>query len=1141
MKTKFFTMLAPGLLLALAFNAFGQVKRPDAIWARTIIDGAITLDGNLNEPEWSKAEAIRVQYPVNTEIIPGSGWFHENGLNPPTDVTDATVRFLVQGNWLYLGITVKDSSVGGGLFNRFDGFLMNLRDHASPNRPAPPFEYFYAWVAEPWADTTLAQEGAAPGFFGFAGGKRDSANSQIWNAATTVQGISNNDATPDEGYTSEIAINLDKRGYKVMRPEGDILEFNMSIYDADWQWPLNPARYSGYRTWLQGPWGNASVYNVLRIHVRPDVTVNTGSLPDIPVDFIVPNAAFHADPAIDGQLDEFAWKKAPTLDLRFGDDALRDSYPGVGPYRSGQFQPEIGGVRAAVLDPADATLRWFFKGDWLYISADVRDQGVWANDNADQWDGIQITINDRTARNNDMVLTPRTLTARVGAGGVLAVGDYLQTLLADTVNGAKAALALKPNTTVNNFTDVDEGYNLELAIDLTKLGYASGRGDGVLFIGATLYDGDEFPNATDNYGNRVWWMREREGNAGPALGYMDAGRLLPPTEPPTNTSGRTDAVWARSTAGAAITLDGRLDEAAWSSAEAIRVQYPISTNMIPGSGWFNEGGVIAEDKTDATIRFLTKDNWLYLGITVKDASVGGGLFNRFDGFLMNLRAHESANRPAPPFEYFYAWVAEPWADTTLAKEGALPGFFGFAGGKRDSVNSQIWNAATTVQGLSNNDAAPDQGYTSEIAINLTKRGYDVLRTQGDIMEFNMSIYDADWQWPLDVARYSSNRTWLQGPWGNASFFNVLRIHARPDVTINSGAAPSIAAEIIVPSAGANPAPAIDGKLDETIWSKAPGLDLRYGDDALRNSYPSNGPFRSGQFQPEIGGVRAAVLDPADATLKWFFKDNWLYLGVDVRDQGVWANANQDQWDGIQIFINDRSTLSGDNVLLTRTLTARVDAGGALFVDNYLKELVASNGAQAALALKPNTTVSNFSDIDEGYTIEIALDLTKFGYPAGRGDGVLYIGATLYDGDEFANATDNYGNRVWWMRERENNAGPAWAHMDPNTVITGVAEQAVEGGIPKVFTLYGNYPNPFNPSTSISFGMPEAGFVTLKVFDILGRNVVSKPLGVREAGKHVEVFEAKAFASGIYFYRLHMTTAGAKKNSSTLYGRMMVIK
>jgi len=57
---------------------------------------------------------------------------------------------LVAGNNLYLAILAKDASVGGGLFNQFDGFLMNLRDHSKPDRPAPSAEYFYGWVTEGW-------------------------------------------------------------------------------------------------------------------------------------------------------------------------------------------------------------------------------------------------------------------------------------------------------------------------------------------------------------------------------------------------------------------------------------------------------------------------------------------------------------------------------------------------------------------------------------------------------------------------------------------------------------------------------------------------------------------------------------------------------------------------------------------------------------------------------------------------------------------------------------------------------------------------------------------------------------------------------------------------------------------------------
>ncbi|MDZ7410946.1 MAG: T9SS type A sorting domain-containing protein, partial [candidate division KSB1 bacterium] len=612
---------------------------------------------------------------------------------------------------------------------------------------------------------------------------------------------------------------------------------------------------------------------------------------------------------------------------------------------------------------------------------------------------------------------------------------------------------------------------------------------------------------------------------------------LPVLAQPTN---RPDVVWARSTAGAALTLDGKLDEAAWSKAQTVSVKYPQSTAIIPGSGWKDEGGVTTSDPTDATIKFLVQDNWLWLGITCKDKSIGGKLFNQFDGFLMNIRDHSKASRPAPHFEVFYAWLAEPWADPTTGLVGASPGYFGSEGGPRDAVKSQIWNAATTVVGLTNSDSILDESYTSEIAINLTPRGYDVTRAAGDIVELNISIYDADWQWPFDAAKFSSNRTWLQGPWGNANWFNVLRIHARPDVTINSTTLPAIGPEVVIPNAGNNPAPAIDGRLEEGIWQKVPGLDLRYGDGALRDSYSSVGPYRSGEFQPEINGIRAAVLDPADATIKWFFKGDMLYLGVDVRDQAVWGNRNFDQWDGIRFIINDRSALDSDNhVLLRRNLEVHIDSSGALLATGDLVNLLATGGAQVAYALKPNTTLNNFNDVDEGYWIEMALDLTKFGYPTGLGDGVLFLSATLFDGDNFANPADNYGNRVWWMREREIDAAPAWALMDKGTVVS-VADRGT-GGVPDVFTLYGNYPNPFNPTTTISYGMPADGLVTLRVYDLLGRSVMVRPLGLQSAGRHEILVDAGKLKSGIYFYRLEMTARGSNQTARTLYGRMMLLK
>lgn len=78
-------------------------------------------------------------------------------------------------------------------------------------------------------------------------------------------------------------------------------------------------------------------------------------------------------------------------------------------------------------------------------------------------------------------------------------------------------------------------------------------------------------------------------------------------------------------------------------------------------------------------------------------------------------------------------------------------------------------------------------------------------------------------------------------------------------------------------------------------------------------------------------------------------------------------------------------------------------------------------------------------------------------------------------------------------------------------------QTVE--IPNYYSLDQNYPNPFNPSTSIKYSVPETRLVTLKVFDVLGREVATLVNETKNPGFHTVNFDASNLASGIYFYRI----------------------
>ena len=83
-------------------------------------------------------------------------------------------------------------------------------------------------------------------------------------------------------------------------------------------------------------------------------------------------------------------------------------------------------------------------------------------------------------------------------------------------------------------------------------------------------------------------------------------------------------------------------------------------------------------------------------------------------------------------------------------------------------------------------------------------------------------------------------------------------------------------------------------------------------------------------------------------------------------------------------------------------------------------------------------------------------------------------------------------------------------------ITSINEQTIQPGL---FELYQNYPNPFNPSTKISWQSPVGSWQTIKVYDVLGKQVATLVDEYRDAGSYEVEFNAVNLASGIYYYQL----------------------
>lgn len=123
--------------------------------------------------------------------------------------------------------------------------------------------------------------------------------------------------------------------------------------------------------------------------------------------------------------------------------------------------------------------------------------------------------------------------------------------------------------------------------------------------------------------------------------------------------------------------------------------------------------------------------------------------------------------------------------------------------------------------------------------------------------------------------------------------------------------------------------------------------------------------------------------------------------------------------------------------------------------------------------------------------------------------------------------DSLTNTEIWYRRNVNSGNGIAGMIAPGTV-------NMETETPVTTELNQNFPNPFNPSTKISFSIANEGFVSLKVYDMVGREVMTLISGNKTAGSHSVEFNASNLTSGVYFYKLEAPGFSDMK-------RMMLIK
>ena len=266
-----------------------------------------------------------------------------------------------------------------------------------------------------------------------------------------------------------------------------------------------------------------------------------------------------------------------------------------------------------------------------------------------------------------------------------------------------------------------------------------------------------------------------------------------------------------------------------------------------------------------------------------------------------------------------------------------------------------------------------------------------------------------------------------------------------------------------------------------------------------------------EFDSDWNAIDAAdscYVDVSNDGTTWV---NYLaYGGVDVRNTHVTLNISPTAATQSQFWIRFKSVQPGwdwfwvvDNVLVT----------GQNIVPVELSAFTASASG--------NNVVLNWST---------ATEKNNRGFEIERKVGENFIGIGFVNGYGTTTETKEYsytdskvsaGVHVYRLKQ-----------IDFDGTYEYSNEVEVEIGTPSVFALEQNYPNPFNPSTKISYSLAVDSRVTLKIYDVLGQEVVTLLNSTISAGSHELVFNASDLNSGVYFYTIEANGVDGKNFTST---------
>ena len=204
----------------------------------------------------------------------------------------------------------------------------------------------------------------------------------------------------------------------------------------------------------------------------------------------------------------------------------------------------------------------------------------------------------------------------------------------------------------------------------------------------------------------------------------------------------------------------------------------------------------------------------------------------------------------------------------------------------------------------------------------------------------------------------------------------------------------------------------------------------------------------------------------------------------------------------------------------------------------------------------NFAADSLGEVEDYWLEDMQLDVALNSFDVLPGDGratVNWSTASETDNDHFEILRDNMlvhqvdalgssasGSNYLWVENGLTNGTEYHYTLRAVDVNGGVQELGVESVTPSAnaviseYALHQNYPNPFNPETQISYDLVASGFVSIKVYNMIGQEVATLVSGLKDAGSHTVTFDASHLPAALYLYKMDVNGYSATQ-------KMLLIK